>query len=271
MEWRTHDFLKIVFALRGEGVFHFEKSSQPFAAGDVIVVPPGTANRIEDDPASASSLYVCCMATSLLEFDPSLLGRFQIQCIQGGGHFTNRVASLMRRMVHVQEQGQDLSQRKPHSEAIHHASRNIAMVIEAMNLVQLVVQHNSRERTTESGAGGQSDASRHRSEIARYVASLETEFFEATTIDAAAASLGIPRRTFTKLFAEQTGKTWLQYVRSISIKHAGRRLRETDTPVTSVAFECGFNDLSTFYRQFKSQTGMSPAAYRSQQSDRLKI
>lgn len=251
MEWRTHGFLKIVYVLHGNGVFHFEKQTQAFSAGDVVIVPPETANRIEDDPVSASSLYVCCMATSLLAFDSSIIDRFKIQCVRGDGHFANRVASLMRRMVHMQERGSQVGDGQ---------FRSIAMVTEAMNLAQLVLQLNSRKRSSVVD----SDASRHRDEIARYAAALENDFFEATTIDAAAASVGMPRRTFTKLFTEHTGETWLQCVRRLAITHATVRLRETDTPITSIAFECGFNDLSTFYRQFKSQIGMSPANYRAE-------
>ncbi len=56
--------------------------------------------------------------------------------------------------------------------------------------------------------------------MADYVQSLENEFFEATTIDDAAELLGMSRRTFTKLFTEQTGHTWLQFVRGLAINHA---------------------------------------------------
>ena len=76
----------------------------------------------------------------------------------------------------------------------------------------------------------------------------------------------MPRRTFTKLFAEETGTTWLRRVRELAIGHAKTRLRSSDLPIASVAFECGFNDLSTFYRQFKSQVGVSPAAYREKRA-----
>ena len=250
MEWRTHSFLKIVYVLHGNGIFHFGKRSQLFSAGDVVIVPPETANRIEDDPASASSLYVCCLATELLDFDPSIIKQFRIRCVRGDGHFANRVASLMRRMVHLQDRGNQINDGQ---------FRSIAMVTEAMNLVQLVLQLKSRKRPPIAD----SNASQQSEQIADYVAGLENDFFEATTIDAAAASVGMPRRTFTKLFCEHTGESWLQYVRRLAITHATVRLRETDTPVTSIAFECGFNDLSTFYRQFKSQVGVSPAAYRA--------
>ena len=245
MDWRSHPFVKVVYVLKGRGTFHLGRESILFDRGDVVVVPPRMRNRIEDDPASAASLYVCCVSSSLLKFDPSIVSRLQAGRVGGDGHFANRVASLLRRMI--------LAQQRPHD------LRSIAMVANAMRLIELIVQHDAEKTVPEDGAD-QSE----RQLLQHYIQNLQSQFFEATTIEAAAENLGIPRRSFTKLFAEQTGQSWLQYVRCLAIGHAKERLRTTDVPISSIAFECGFNDLSTFYRQFKSQVGKSPAKYRQQ-------
>ena len=248
MGWRTHSFIKFVYVLRGEGDFLFRDATSRFCAGDVVVVPPGKQNRIVDDPTSACSLYVCCIATELLGFDDQILRRLETRCISGDGHFSTRVAALMRRMVHEQDRGG--------------TDRSVSMVIDALRLVQITLEQSGdlrRERKSKlPGSTRQSD----RDVLERYVASLKTDFFEATTIDEAANRLAMPRRTFTKLFVEHVGETWLSHVRRLAIEHAKHRLVESDLPIVSIAFECGFNDLSTFYRQFKSQTQLSPAAYR---------
>ena len=244
MEWRSHRFLKLIYVLSGAGRLLYAKRQSAFAAGDVILVPPQTPNRIIDDPTQAASLYVACLATSLFDFEPSLVPQLHLAAITGDGHFANRVASLMRRMVHRQRRSG--------------SSRPIAMVADAMRLVQLVTaQTRSGNSRSKPGVSGDD-----RAVMRRYVSRLRNEFFEATTIEAAVAELDMPRRTFTKLFAEQTGDTWLQFVRRHAIDHAKRQLMDTEQPIASVAFECGFNDLSTFYRQFKSRVGISPAKYR---------
>ncbi len=243
MEWRTHSFVKIVFVLNGKGTFHIGRQKTSFQAGDVVVVPPRTRNRIEDDPTSAASLYIGCVSASLLKFDPWIIGHLPTGQISVGAQVANRVASTLRRMVYSQD-------REP-------AIRSVAMVADAMRLIQLI-QQTAAHTTIRSG----DQYASNRQAIHDYVQTLKSEFFEATTIDHAAASLDLPRRSFTKLFAEETGQTWLQFVRELAISYAKERLRTTEVPIPSVAFECGFNDLSTFYRQFKTQVGMSPAKYR---------
>ena len=243
MEWRTHPFYKLVYVLSGKGKFFLGREAADFAAGDVIVVRPGTRNKIEDDPASASSLYVCCVAESLLSFDPQLSKQLTTRLFQRDGHFANRVASILRRMVHAQDSDSP--------------SRSVAMVAEAMKLVHAVCERSQKTKRNEKEGGDD------RVVIKRYVDSLPSHFFDESSIDAAADQLGIARRTFTQLFIDITGETWLNHTRRLAVEHAQRRLRQTNLPITSVAFECGFNDLSTFYRQFKKQCGMAPGAYRA--------
>jgi len=199
-----HDFLKIVFVLNGSGTFHFSDSSVDFFTNDVVVVPPKTRNRIADSPESASSLYVCCVSPSLLKFDSDLLDRFLIS-FHRDLHFAGRCAALLRRLVHLQNRdGED---------------KSIAMVSATLELLELVLR---QPRPTEIALPAKRHA-RDRETIKRYVKSLPGEFFDATTIDAAAAGLQMSRRSFTKLFAEETGETWLQCVRRLAIEHESAR------------------------------------------------
>ena len=88
-----------------------------------------------------------------------------------------------------------------------------------------------------------------------------------SNLDAAASSLGLSRRRFTQLFREITGTSWLAHVRGLRIDHAKKLLESTDRTVLSVAFECGFEDLSTFYRAFKRETDESPNKWRQARDD----
>lgn len=243
MEWRTHPFVKIVYVLSGRGTFFLGEKGHDFAAGDVIVVPPGTRNRIVDDPACASSLYVCCVSQSVLRFDVSLITQLPCRVLPREGRFAHRVEKVVRRMVHTQQ--------------LTTKMRPISMVIDALKLIQMISEIS---RETQRIAKGSTE---YRRCVQQYVDSLPSRFFEETSIDATADQLDIPRRTFTKLFAEIAGDTWLRYLRRLAIEHAQHRLRGTDVPIASIAFECGFNDLSTFYRQFNRYSGMSPGEYRA--------
>ena len=65
-------------------------------------------------------------------------------------------------------------------------------------------------------------------------------------------------RRMRRVFGLTTGQ-WLLKIR---ISHASRVLIETDKPVSEVALDAGYADQSSFTRQFRRSTGLSPSAYR---------
>jgi AraC-like DNA-binding protein len=67
---------------------------------------------------------------------------------------------------------------------------------------------------------------------------------------------------FSRFFKKQTGDTFHHYLSMVRISHAEEALAKTDLPVTTLAFDSGFNSLSTFNRLFKAKVGLSPDDYR---------
>jgi AraC-like DNA-binding protein len=77
-----------------------------------------------------------------------------------------------------------------------------------------------------------------------------------------ASLLGISVRRLHLLF-EPTGTTCTRYVLSRRLEHARLLLAQSPKrPVADIAYACGFDSLSTFYRSFRAAFGMSPADFR---------
>ena len=54
-----------------------------------------------------------------------------------------------------------------------------------------------------------------------------------------------------------------QYVLRTRLHRAAVRLRTTSEPVSAIALDAGFADLSTFNRRFRKVMGVNPSAYRA--------
>lgn len=247
MPWRTHPFVKIVYVLDGAGAFDIHEEVLDFSAGDVVVIPPGTPNRIRDREGRPVSLYAACVANSVLDCVPNLRARLRVQKWSQQTRQSLAVASVLRRMVWIQDRSSD--------------SKPIEMMTDAWRLMGLVFEE-SNHPATKKGIDHSDRESPDREIVRQYVDSLPTRFLDAQSIDEAAESCGLSRRTFTRLFREETGTSWLAHVRQLAIDHASELLRKSDLPIVSVAFEAGFSDLSTFYRQFAKRVGRSPAVFR---------
>jgi AraC-like DNA-binding protein len=68
--------------------------------------------------------------------------------------------------------------------------------------------------------------------------------------------------TFCNFFKEQYRITFVEYLNSVRIGHACKLLSANDQNIVDVAFECGFNNLANFNRQFKKYKNMTPTQYR---------
>lgn len=69
---------------------------------------------------------------------------------------------------------------------------------------------------------------------------------------------------FLRSFRQVTGMTPYQYLLRTRLHRAAVRLRTTDELVSRIAFDAGFNDLSTFNRRFRRVMGRAPSIYRAQ-------
>ena len=81
-------------------------------------------------------------------------------------------------------------------------------------------------------------------------------------LDDAAQLLGVSSRGLRRKL-EQTGTTYQQVLDSVRLKMATRLIKETDSPISSIAYELGFGNASDFGRAFKKWSGQTPASLRN--------
>jgi len=101
-----------------------------------------------------------------------------------------------------------------------------------------------------------------REKINKVMAYIVDHFQKPMSIEQVAALVHLSPHAFCKYFKKVTRKTFMETVIDYRIDFAMQRLRDTDLPITQIAFESGFMDLSNFYRTFKKRKQLSPLAYR---------
>ena len=77
-----------------------------------------------------------------------------------------------------------------------------------------------------------------------------------------ARAVGLSTSHFSRQFHRRTGLRYNEYVNEVRLQETCRALRETDHPITQIAFDAGFRSISQFNRQFKRHHGTSPRDYR---------
>ncbi|MDQ3846107.1 MAG: AraC family transcriptional regulator [Bacteroidota bacterium] len=79
-----------------------------------------------------------------------------------------------------------------------------------------------------------------------------------------AALLYMTPTSFSRYFAMKNNKPISKFIAEIRIKHACKLLTETEDSVAQICYECGFNTLSNFNKQFKEIMRKNPMEYKKQ-------
>jgi AraC family transcriptional regulator len=99
--------------------------------------------------------------------------------------------------------------------------------------------------------------------IADVLRRMENGFEQRLSIADLARETRLSRYHFLRTFREATGITPHQWLLRTRLRRAAERLAGTRDPITEIALDVGFDDLSNFIRSFRAEFGVSPSRYRT--------
>ena len=79
-----------------------------------------------------------------------------------------------------------------------------------------------------------------------------------------AGELGMSESRFSRFFRRATGNTYTDFVNHVRISRACQLLTSSDSYITNICYEVGFNNVANFNRRFLEIKGMTPSEYRKQ-------
>ena len=133
----------------------------------------------------------------------------------------------------------------------------------AVRMLSLLARPNTHSKRVPHplGTGASAHGQESLQRVRRYIDQLDRLLHEPADVDRVATALDLSRRRFTDLFRQLTGSTWQPYLQQVRMRHAIRLLEHGTIPIPTIAFACGFDDPSTFYRAFRRVTGTTPKEY----------
>ena len=82
------------------------------------------------------------------------------------------------------------------------------------------------------------------------------------SVESMAQRAHMSARHFARAFRAETGLTPARYVERVRVEAARRRLEDTQEPIGTIAFSCGFGTAETMRRAFLRGLGVGPGEYR---------
>jgi AraC family L-rhamnose operon regulatory protein RhaS len=240
----SYDFWEVMLILAGAGHVCSGGMRHPVRAKDLVLVPKGTSYCFEDEPSRELAMFCLCLRPvgdlkSL--FAPLLPDRFRV--VRNVG--ISRVAATHFRAILM-------------AASETHARNEAVAVAESLQLL-LKLPKEFPAIPTAPEAGSQA---RLRARVASHIAQLQTTFHESESLEVVADRMAMSPRSLTHHFRALTGQSRASYLRGLRIRHSQELLLDPARSVVGVAFACGYEELSSFLRAFRKETGMSPTAWR---------
>lgn len=272
MDPTRHRFLKLLLITAGAGVIEGDWGLPVCKKGDLVVVPAGMWHRIIDHHRQPISLYGLGIANKWFRPVDRIGSVIPTGILRAQQLGPLKLENRMRRLLYAHRRYDPLNRLASVAAALDLVAQVSLAVASQGDTSDHRFNTNDSElasipdttpppgNTDENGAdesGIQADPL-----IDTYLTWLRHNFFEPQTLADAARTCGMSRRGFTTAFRKHTGRTWLDHINRLRTQHAITLLETTDRKMASIAFQCGFEDLSTFYRVMHRVTGQRPGDYR---------
>jgi AraC-like DNA-binding protein len=254
--WHYHPEFELTWILRSEGTRFVGDSIQPYGVNDLVLVGPNLPHCWHNEPTMAGSgtpdlvvvqFQTGCFGTDFMELGAARSLRRFLSHAQQGIAFDTRTAARVGPLLTgmTEEHG------------LHRLARLLDVLVilaEAEDTVTLA----SRDYQLNNDI---TPVSRSRIEkVHRYIRENMADEISQAEI---AAALGMSSPAFSRFFKAAMGQTFVNFVNILRINEACRLL-SGDKPITEIAMECGYQNISNFNRQFLALRGLNPTEYRRQ-------
>jgi AraC-like DNA-binding protein len=248
-----HDEYELIYLKKGQGKLLVGNQAINFNEGDVYFFAPGLNHAFFNIPESQSGRKNAHAV--VIQFKYNFLGE----------NFWNKSENIqIQKLLGKSEQGIMFPGLK--NEIITRICNigklnGISRLTELLSVLeQLSLSGKKQVLSAGETAMAGKDDSKVISDVYCYVAE---NFQKNITFSTAASVANMQRAAFCRYFKRKTKKKFSAFVNEVRIAHARKLLSETDRSIIEICYECGFESLSYFNRQFKLLTGYPPREFRN--------
>jgi len=251
-----HNEVQITWVINGEGTLIVGNNMLPFNSGDLFVIGANQPHFFKNDasyfiPNNRKSIHSLNIFFNPAGFISQLLAFPEMSTIK------KFVRSSSFGMRASEMEASILSE---YFLKIRNSSAGFRLAY-FIEMLQVMANLKKWEYlSTESFESGITDFEGLRmNDIYRYIIDNFTK--DITLAQIAAVSYLTPQ-SFCRYFKKHTGKTYIHFLNEVRINEARKRFMEMNfDSIGTVAYHCGFNNVISFNRMFKSIVGKTPSEF----------
>ena len=254
--WHYHPELELHHVIRGKGVRLIGDNIGNFSEGEVLLLGSNLPHMWQCNEAYYQNDPTQKVEAVVIQFLPDCLGRDFINLPEAylvpklfenarkGMKFTGQTRARIAELMLKATQASDMER-----------------LIILLSILKTMAETDEYQSIASAHAfykSNEMDAVRI-NKVCTYTLS---NYKKEINLEEVAAIANLSITSFCRYFKLMTKKTFYDFLIEIRVSHACRLLVEDLLPTEVICFECGFNNVSNFYRHFKKVTDMTPLEYK---------
>ena len=246
-----HDEFEIIYVRSGFLTVSISGESYIGKTGDAFVVSPGNLHLMGSQTGTVD-YYTFLFPLKYISFrtddmlDEKLLEPLNSGHLMICPRVNDTAKELCEQLIKIYEAKNDESE-----------SKITTQVRTKIILLQFILEMWKKGFVIENDTSGRNTVEK---EMVSYI---QQNFTGKISLREFGEQFHLSEKYISRYFKEHFHITLSQYVTYLRLEHAKQLLQDTDIPVTDVAMQSGYQNVSYFIRSFKKTYGISPLKYRN--------
>lgn len=257
LKWHYHKEYELIIIKKGFGKRFIGQGVEPFREGDLVLIGNNVAHFHLSDPIFYKDNEMYC-ESDVIQFSRDIFpensaNMQEFSTIKNmlatsihGIHFTNK--AIIEKCVELF--------------AAINVQTNLERLISLYKMLGILSCTTEFRLCSVYSSHDNHDSSPPNTPVIKTYEYLISNFKEMITLPVIADKVGQNPAALCRSFKKNTGKSIFDALSEIRIGAASRLLLNSSLPITDIAFESGYRNISHFNHQFKNIIGLSPSAYR---------
>lgn len=250
-----HEEYELLAVEEGRGIAHVHNHRFPIARGDILFVDSGNLHSLSAEPGVPLSFYAVVFGRELI-------------CSSGND-------DIQQKYILSQSSGRLVFRDHFRAgeeawEALHPALEELRRLCLAgipgrellIKAALLQAWHFLCQYPATALAPGPGDRDAKTLVIKEILQFMQENYSRAITLPELAGRFHMSEGQFCRLFKSRVNMTATEYLNQYRVSVACDLLRESSAPVTAVAMDCGYGNISYFNRMFRRYMHCTPREYR---------
>lgn len=260
--YHWHSCLEITYIEKGSATYFVNAYSFDAAEGDFILFNSAEPHGWTVNSKTASVLAMVFSSDFISGKPESFEYRYLAPFLSRGSSFLNKISSKDRDAETMAAIVREIFSEYRRRET----GWNLMVKADVLRFLTFLMRsYTSDETVSEIDLSEKTVAMRQLEKVFLYV---YRHYPEKIMLADMAALSNMSPAYFSRRFRQLTGRTFSDYLIDVRLGHARQMLRESKTDVASAAMDCGFANLSNFYRLYRKHLGSAPGSDRRASSQK---